>query len=105
MPPLAGITPTEQRRLAWHLADDFGERTCAQQAEILDWVRTVVISGSTDFRRHHAEASKICYSLRFPSLTGRKPQTQRQRRMGETDLVIEEDDTDRMVGSIEAPPR
>lgn len=105
MPSLPGITPAEQRRLAWHLPDDFGKRTCAQQAEILNWVRTVVISGSTEFRRYQAEASKIRYSLRFPSLTGRKPQAQRQRRMEEADLVIEEEDIDRIVGTIEAPPR
>ncbi len=71
---LNGISPAEQRRLAWHLPDDFSKRPRLEQAEILEWVRTVVISGSTEFRRYQAEASKLRYGLRFPSLTGRKPQ-------------------------------
>ncbi|MDH7639987.1 hypothetical protein [Sphingomonas oryzagri] len=60
------VTRSEQRRLAWHLPEDFDRRPAAQRAEILEWVRTVVISGSTDYRRFQAEAMKHRYALRFP---------------------------------------
>lgn len=105
VPALPGITPAEQRRLAWHLPDDFGKRTRAQQAEILDWVRTVVVSGSTEYRRYQSEASKIRYSLRFPSLTGRKAQAKRPQPRDEADFEASEEDIDLIAGSIEAPPR
>lgn len=59
---------SEHRRLAWHLPDDFEDRPIAEREEILDWVRTVVISGSTGYRRYQAEAMKVRYSLRFPTL-------------------------------------
>ncbi|TYC91556.1 hypothetical protein FMM79_04600 [Novosphingobium sp. BW1] len=69
-----GIAPAEQRRLSWHLPDDFAQRSRKERAEILEWVRTVIISGSTEYRRYQADAAKLRYGLRFPSLTGRKPQ-------------------------------
>lgn len=50
------VARSEQRRLAWHLPEDFERRPAAEQTEILEWVRTVVISGSTDYRRFQAEA-------------------------------------------------
>ncbi|UUL82596.1 hypothetical protein [Sphingomonas qomolangmaensis] len=62
-------SPSEHRRLAWHLPDDFEDRPAAEREDILNWVRTVIISGSTDYRRYHAEAIKVRYSLRFPVLT------------------------------------
>lgn len=65
--PLPGISPSEQRRLAWHLPHDFRRRSSVEQAEILDWVRTVIISGSTDYRRYQAAASKHRFALRFPA--------------------------------------
>ena len=48
---LEGVPPAERRRLAWHLPEDFNRRPRHEQAEILDWVRRVIISGSTDYRR------------------------------------------------------
>lgn len=57
---------SEQRRLAWHLPSDFISRPAAEQAEILDWVRRVIISGSTDYRRYQANAAKHRFALRFP---------------------------------------
>lgn len=45
----AGVSSAELRRLAWHLPDDFGDRPLPEQEEILEWVRRVVISGSTDY--------------------------------------------------------
>ncbi|MDP5280088.1 hypothetical protein Q9Q95_14245 [Sphingomonas sp. DG1-23] len=59
---------SEHRRLAWHLPDDFEDRPIHEREEILEWVRTVIVSGSTEYRRYQAEAMKVRYSLRFPSL-------------------------------------
>jgi len=70
---LEGISPSERRRLAWHLPDDFDRRSPAERAEIVEWVRRVVITGSTEYRRYQAQALKHRYALRFPELTGRKP--------------------------------
>lgn len=67
---MAGVSPSERRRLAWHLPDDFECRSPAEQAEILEWVRTVIISGSTEYRRFQAEALKVRYGLRFPTFYG-----------------------------------
>lgn len=46
---IKGVSPAEQRRLAWHLPDDFNSRSLKEQAEILDWVQNVVISGATEY--------------------------------------------------------
>lgn len=64
------IGVSERRRLAWHLPHDFNRRPPAEREEILAWVRTVVISGSTDYRRYQAAASKTPFGLRFPGLLG-----------------------------------
>ena len=66
---------SERRRLAWHLPDDFLTRPKAEQEEILAWVRRVIISGSTDYRRFQAEAMKQRYAVRFTAFQGgrRKP--------------------------------
>lgn len=65
---IPGVAPAERRRLAWHLPDNFEERPRAEREEILQWVRTVVISGSTDYRRYQAAAMKHPYAVRFPEL-------------------------------------
>jgi hypothetical protein len=65
---IADVPAAERRRLAWHLPDDFDQRPAEERAQILDWVRTVIISGSTDYRRFQAEAMKLRYALRFPCL-------------------------------------
>lgn len=70
---LEGISPSERRRIAWHLPDDFDARSPGERAEIIEWVRRVVITGSTEYRRFQAQAIKHRYALRFPALTGRKP--------------------------------
>ena len=62
------IPYAERRRLAWHLPTDFAQRPAAEQEEIIAWVREVVISGSTDYRRYQAAATKQRYALRFPGL-------------------------------------
>jgi hypothetical protein len=65
---LPGIKPSERRRLTWHLPDDFDRRAPAEQQEILAWVRRVIISGSTEYRRFQAAAMRDRYGLRFPGL-------------------------------------
>lgn len=42
------ISPAERRRLAWHLPDDFNSLPEEKRAEILEWVRRIIISGATD---------------------------------------------------------
>jgi hypothetical protein len=42
-----GCQRLEARRLAWHLPDDFGNRSPAHRNEILEWVRTNIIAGTT----------------------------------------------------------
>ena len=71
---LDGVTPAERRRLAWHLPDDFNHRSLHEQAEILDWVRNVIISGSTDYRRYQAAMMRQRYAVRFTCASGpRRP--------------------------------
>lgn len=48
---LKDVSPSERRRLAWHLPDDFDDRPARERDDILQWVRTVVISGATDYGR------------------------------------------------------
>lgn len=62
---MAGVTAAEQRRLAWHLPEDFARRSRSDQQEILEWVRSSVLSGGTAFHRYHAEISKHRFAIRF----------------------------------------
>lgn len=66
---IVGIGAAERRRLAWHLPDDFNTRSAVEREEILDWVRTVIISGNTNYRRYQAAAAKTPFGLRFPDLS------------------------------------
>ncbi|MDP3658531.1 MAG: hypothetical protein Q8R27_00665, partial [Phenylobacterium sp.] len=63
-----GLGQAERRRLAWHLPDDFDRRPLAEREEILEWVRRVVVSGATEYRRYQAGALKHGYAVRFPVL-------------------------------------
>ncbi len=67
---LDDIPASERRRLAWHLPDDFNRRPRSEQAEILDWVRNVIISGATDYRRYQAAAMRQRYAVRFAGVSG-----------------------------------
>ncbi len=69
---LEEFTPSERRRLAWHLPDDFNTLSRTKQDEILDWVNRVIIAGSTDYRAFQAAAIKSQYAVRFRSLQGGK---------------------------------
>ncbi|XEN34509.1 hypothetical protein M728_005170 (plasmid) [Ensifer sp. WSM1721] len=66
---LGDISPAERRRIAVHLPDDFSSLPFTKREEILDWVRRVIVSGSTDYRRYQAAASKQRYAIRFPGVT------------------------------------
>ncbi|MER8911421.1 hypothetical protein NKH99_27795 [Mesorhizobium sp. M0854] len=59
------ITPSQRRRLAWHLPDDFDRRSHQEREEILEWVQRVIISGGTDYRRFQALALRNRYAVRF----------------------------------------
>ena len=67
---LVGISPSERRRLAWHLPEDFNRRPSQEKTAILIWVRTVIISGSTDYRRYQAAAIRQRYTVRFSCASG-----------------------------------
>ncbi|EPR15849.1 hypothetical protein M527_23535 [Sphingobium indicum IP26] len=90
----------EQRRLAWHLPDDFNFRPLKEQKEILDWVQNVVISGATEYRRFQAQAMKLRYAIRFPSLTGKQ-----MRASVPSDENDDLDDQADHIGVVDAPPR
>ncbi len=62
------IPAAHWRRLIWHLPDDFAQRSLAEQSEILEWVRRVVVSRATAYRRHQARTIQVPFALRFPTL-------------------------------------
>lgn len=101
---LAGVSPAEQRRLAWHLPDDFNERPLAERDEILNWVRRVVISGATEYRRYQASSMKNRYGLCFPSLTGRKAQG-KPSVTGPNDSGPDSEDDELLAARKLAPPQ
>ncbi|ACG78836.1 conserved hypothetical protein [Phenylobacterium zucineum HLK1] len=61
------VTPSdaERRRLAWHLPDDFDQRPPAEREEILAWVREVVVSGATEYRRYQREKLQHRFAFSF----------------------------------------
>ncbi len=80
-----GLEPSEARRLAWHLPDDFKRRPPRERAEILSWVRTNILSGGTAYSLYHSEASKHRFSLRFDDEV--LPQRRGRGRKGCVELV------------------
>lgn len=102
---LDDISPAERRRLAWHLPDDFGSLPFSRREEIIDWVQRVIISGSTDYRRYQAAASKQRYAVRFPGVTyGRGSLSPRSFALtAGADEAFE--DPDLVSGVVDAPPR
>lgn len=96
---IKGMSPAEQRRFAWHLPDDFNSRSLKEQAEILDWVQNVVISGATEYRRFQAQAMKLRYAVRFPTLTGKR----RNPQAAPVETLDADDQAD-LIGAVDAPP-
>lgn len=66
---LGEISAAERRRLAWHLPDDFSSLPSSKREEIIEWVRWVIFSGSTDYHCYQAAATKQRYAMRFPGFT------------------------------------
>ncbi len=81
---LDDLSPSETRRLAWHLPDNFNYLSITEQEEILNWVRTVIISGSTDYRRYQAAAMRHRFAVRFRSIQGGKSKS----------IIIDDDDSE-----------
>ncbi len=106
---LGDINPAERRRLAWHLPDDFGSLTFSKREEILDWVRRVIISGSTDYRRYQAAASKQRYAIRFPGVTygggTLSPRSPFLTPAAGSSAEDQFEDPDLLSGVVDAPPR
>jgi hypothetical protein len=102
---LSGIEPAERRRIAWHLPEDFNSLPFQKREEIIDWVRRVIISGSTEYRKFQAAAAKQRYAIRFPGVSygGRAP------RDGKITVPADDEktwieDPDLLSGVIDAPP-
>jgi hypothetical protein len=70
---IGGIGAAERRRLAWHVPDDFDRLPPADREEILEWVRRVVVTGATDYRRYQAAAMKHRFAVRFPEFQPVRP--------------------------------
>lgn len=100
---LKGIAPSERRRLAWHLPDDFDRRSAKEREEILEWVRTVIISGTTDYRRFQTEAAKHRYAVRFPDLTNRNPMNMPEFDDEDGELFQDEVEFDLTAAAVDAP--
>lgn len=98
------ISPAERRRLAWHLPDDFNSLPEEKRAEILEWVRRVILTGATDYRRYQALAMRQRYAIRFPGVTyggSHKPMTSTRKVVEESKDELE--DPDMLSGVIDAP--
>lgn len=85
---LDGVSPAERRRLAWHLPEDFNRRSRHEQAEILSWVRNVIVSGSTDYRKYQAAAMRQRYAVRFSCASGPVRKSSPPRTPEEAGIVI-----------------
>ena len=101
---LSGVTRSERRRLAWHLPDDFDDRSARERQEILQWVRSVIISGTTDYRRYQAEAAKHRFAIRFPSLTHRRRLRNYDAEDAGEGQSSHEGELELAVARVDAPP-
>lgn len=98
------VSPAERRRLAWHLPDDFNSLPEEKRAEILEWVRRVILTGATDYRRYQALATKQRYAIRFPGVTyGGSPRPMTSPRKVVEECKDEIEDPDMLSGVIDAP--
>lgn len=106
---LGDISPAERRRISLHLPDDFISLPFTKREEILDWVRRMIISGSTEYRCYQAAASKQRYAIRFPGVTygggSLSPRTLASAANANQNIAEELDDPDLLSGVVAAPPR
>lgn len=84
---LDDVTPAERRRLAWHLPEDFNRRPRSEQAEIVEWVRNVIISGSTDYRRYQTAMMRQRYAVRFACASGPRRKSLIATAEGESGII------------------
>lgn len=106
---LAAISHSERRRLAWHLPEDFNGRSREEKEAIVDWVRKVIITGSTDYRKYQATAMKQRFAIRFPGLldqgTMRRPSISLlDGAEGEGDGLESSSGSPAWSGNLSAPP-
>jgi hypothetical protein len=99
---LPGLTTAERRRLAWHLPDNFNQLPPAKREEILDWVRTVVVSGSTEYRRYQAAAMRQRFAVRFSGVCD-DYSTEVDDDV-EGGFALQEPDAELTAGTVPAPP-
>lgn len=106
---LGDISPAERRRISLHLPDDFSSLPFTKRQEILDWVRRVITSGSTEYRRYQAAASKQRYAIRFPGVTyGGSALSARSLASAvgaNQNIEADFDDPDLLSGVVDAPPQ
>ncbi len=106
---LGDISPAERRRISLHLPDNFSSLPFSKREEILNWVRRVIISGSTDYRRYQAAASKQRYAIRFPGVTyGGGSLSSRANSLAASannNAAEAFEDPDLLSGVVDAPPR
>ncbi|WP_413251180.1 hypothetical protein [Shinella zoogloeoides] len=106
---LGDISPAERRRISLHLPENFNTLPFTKREEILDWVRRVIISGSTEYRRYQAAASKQRYAIRFPGVTygggSLSPRPRASAANANQNMAEEIDDPDLLSGVVDAPPR
>lgn len=105
---MGDISAAERRRLAWHLPDNFSSLPFSKREEIIEWVRRVIISGSTDYRRYQAAATKQRYAIRFPGITygagtvSPRPQMKPDSTSHNPEAF---EDPDILSGVVDAPPQ
>lgn len=96
----------QRRRLAWHLPDDFDRLPLAKREEIVEWVETVVISGTTDYRRYQAAAVKQRYAVQFGDVAARPTAVTLSASPSLTERLADPGaiERDRPAGAMTAPP-
>lgn len=103
---LDDIGPSERRRLAWHLPDNFNYLPFSEREKIVEWVRRVIISGATDYRRFQAAAAKHRYAIRFPGVAyGRSEPVKAFDHHDVREEGMPETDPDLLSGVVDAPPQ
>jgi hypothetical protein len=102
------VTPSQLRRIAWHLPDDFDRRPHQEREQILQWVQDNIISGGTDYRRFQALALRNRYGVRFPGVLEGGPGPVKALLQERQALELDPDDDD-LAGdtnvAVDATPR
>lgn len=103
---LDDVSPSERRRLAWHLPDNFNSLPFSEREKIVEWVRRVIISGATDYRRFQAAAAKHRYAIRFPGVAYGRSETAVSFDQHDTPPKgMPDTDPDLLSGVVDAPPQ